>query len=71
MLSDVLLHEGSHVFELDFGVTKEGWHFLEIVVQMLWNVDIDLQKSKKAIVQHSVEDGGFFGDPTMFAKEGG
>ena len=31
----------------------------------------DLQKSEKAIVQHSVEDGGFFGDPTMFAKEGG
>ena len=71
VLSDVLLHESSHVFELELGVTKEGWHLLEIAVQMLWNVDIDLQKYEKSIIQHSVEDGGFFGDPMMFAKDGG
>ena len=38
---------------------------------MLWDVDIDHQKSEKAIVQHRVKDGGLFGDPKMFAKEGG
>ena len=47
VISDVLLHECSHVFELVFSVGKEGWHFFEIVTQMIWHLNIDIQKSKK------------------------
>ena len=47
MISDVLLHKSCHVLVLDSGVTKEGWHFLEIVVKMVRHMEIDLQKSEK------------------------
>ena len=65
MVSGVLLHESTHILKLDVSVTEKGWHFFKIGVKM-----IDFQKAEKCVVQHSIEDGGFFGDPTMLPIEG-
>ena len=67
---NILLNEGAHVIEFDFSIAENGWYFFEVGVKMIWYMNVHFQQSKKIIIEHGIEYGGFFGHPTILAIEG-